>query len=93
MIHRCRTAIRRFSGFPAVFLPRLQFGRMVAYNALIVNDFPVAGEPRKIFFPEFPGAAGKGSGRRIVGYMPAATSRSSGVQAGSSNTLAGQGRP
>jgi hypothetical protein len=50
MTHRYRTAIRRFSGFPAVSLPRLRFGGDVAYNTLIVNDFPVAGEPGK-FFP------------------------------------------
>jgi hypothetical protein len=29
---------------------------------LIRNDFLMQGESRKIFFPEFPGAAGNGSG-------------------------------
>jgi hypothetical protein len=54
MIGRRQTAIRRFSGFPAVSLPRLRFDRKVARKVLIRNDFWVQGESRKIFSPEFP---------------------------------------
>src|SRR5271169_1779345 len=45
------------SGFPAVTLPNLQFGRRVACKVLIKNDFSEWGEAGN-FFPEFPGAAG-----------------------------------
>jgi hypothetical protein len=50
----CQTAIRRFSSFPAVSLPRLRFGRKAASKVLIRKDFLVQGEPQKNFFPEFP---------------------------------------
>src|SRR5271165_1647266 len=61
---RYRPTIRRFSDFPAVSLPRLRFDRRVARKVLIRNGFSMPGESRKNFFPEFPGVAGKGSGRR-----------------------------
>src|SRR5271157_6494197 len=64
MIERCQTAIGRFSGFPAASLPRLRFDRRVAFKVLIRKDFLSRVETRKNFFPEFPGAAGKGRGRR-----------------------------
>src|SRR5271157_4519741 len=60
MIGRCRTATRRFSGFPAGSLPRLRFDRKIARKVLITNDFPMRGEPRKNFYPVFPVAAGRG---------------------------------
>jgi hypothetical protein len=53
-IGRRQTAIRRFSGFPAVSLPRLRFDWKAASTLLIRKDFLVQGEPRKNFFHEFP---------------------------------------
>ena len=49
LIVRCQAAIRRFSGFPAVSLPRRRFDRKVVYKILIRRDFVVRVEPRKNF--------------------------------------------
>jgi hypothetical protein len=54
LIARRETAIRWFSGFPAVSLPHLRFDRKVTRKILIRNDFSVRGEPREKFYPEFP---------------------------------------
>src|SRR6516164_6419901 len=39
-------------------------------QGLARKDFSVRGEPRKNFFPEFPGAAGKGDGAAPASYRP-----------------------
>ena len=59
---RYRTTIRRFSGFPAVSLPRLRFDRRVARKVLIRRGFSMPGEPRKIFSLSFPERQGRGGG-------------------------------
>src|SRR5208283_1740993 len=61
-IGRCRTAIRRFSGFPAVSLPRLRFGRRFASKALIRNGFSILDELGKNFTLSFPERQGRGGG-------------------------------
>jgi hypothetical protein len=51
-----------FSGFPAVSLPRPRFLPYVVAKPMIAHDFSAQGGPRKIFYPGFPCAAGKGRG-------------------------------
>jgi hypothetical protein len=53
-------AIRRFSSFPAVSLPRPRFDRKVARKVLIRKDFSLQGESRKIFSLSFPERQGRG---------------------------------
>ena len=55
-------AIGQFLGFPAVSLPRLRFGRTVACNGLIGNDFWVGGRARRNFSLSFPERQGSGRG-------------------------------
>ena len=69
----CKTAIRRFSGFPAGSLPRHRFGRQFACKILVGADFSRRVAFRKIFYPEFPGAAGKGNGgATLPSFTPSA---------------------
>jgi|SRR5271163_2100296 len=65
LIGRYQEAIRGFSGFPAVSLPRLRFGQRIACRILIKKRLFDAARVRKNFFPEFPVAAGKGRGWRL----------------------------
>jgi len=59
LMGRCQTAILRFSGFPAVSLPRLRFGRRVARKMLIRSTFRFEASPEKIFTLSFPSRQGK----------------------------------
>jgi hypothetical protein len=54
LIGLCQKAIRRFSGFPAVSLPRRRFDERVERKSLAGNDFSMHGALRKFFFPELP---------------------------------------
>jgi hypothetical protein len=51
-----------FSGFPAVSLPRPRFLPYFVAKPMIARDFSAQSEPREIFYPGFPCAAGKGRG-------------------------------
>ena len=71
----CKTAIRRFSGFPAGPLPRHRFGRQFACKILVRKDFSVRSRSEEIFYPEFPAAAGKGrGGATLPSFAPSAPS-------------------
>ena len=71
----CKTAIRRFSGFPAGSLPRHRLGRQFACKILIRRGFSVRSRSGKKFYPEFPGAAGKGrGGSTLPSFAPSAPS-------------------
>ena len=72
----CRTAIRRFSGFPAVSLPRLRFGGRVARKMLIRRTFRFEASPKKIFTLSFPERQGKGGGgATLPSFVPSASSQ------------------
>jgi len=54
--------------FPAASLPRLRFDRKFACSVLIIKDFSMRDELRKIFslsFPEWQGRGREGSGAKL----------------------------
>src|SRR6516165_9675964 len=68
---RCQAAIRAFSGFPAVSLPRLRFHRKIACKAMIANEFRGSASPRKNFSLSFPSRQGKGEAA-LPAFVPLA---------------------
>src|SRR6516162_3069710 len=80
LIGRCQAAIRAFSGFPAVSLPRLRFHRKIVCKAMIANEFSRQRESEKKFFPEFPSRQGK---RR---YLPSSLWRRGRLRLGRSGS-------